>query len=256
MVGNLEQLVNEASAAGAPLLAVTSGGRLAEVAARRGSVIRIPGGLTPRSALGYLMIPALAALERWGLAGSWGDEVEEAATALEEIASATGPEIPTAQNPAKRLAEQLLGRIPAVYAASPDVGPAARRWKCQFNENSKTLATWNVFPELAHNETVWWEAPPDVARMFAVVVLLAGDEPERLLRQVRLACDLAFRPGGGIHDIRGRGTGRLARLLSLVLLGDLTSVYLAYLRGVDPTPTRAIEALKRGMRGEGRTPHA
>jgi glucose/mannose-6-phosphate isomerase len=250
-------LASEASAAGATLLAVTSGGRLAEIAERRGSTLRIPDGRSPRASLGYLMVPALAALERWGLAGPWGDEVEGAASVLEEVASGASPEIPTPQNPAKRLAEHLLGRVPAVYAACPDVEPAARRWKCQFNENSKTLATWNVFPELAHNETVGWEAPPEVAAMFAVVVLLAGDEPERLLRQVRLARDLVFRPGGGIHDVRGRGPGRLARLLSLVLLGDLTSVYLAYLRGVDPTPTRAIEALKRGLRGdgEGRDPH-
>ncbi len=244
-------IAEEASRAGAPLLAITSGGRLAETAGRNGRVMRVPGGLPPRAALGYLMIPVLAALERWGMAGLWGDEVQEAATALEMIAAEAGPDVPTTWNPAKRLAEQLAGRIPAVYAASPDVEPAARRWKCQFNENSKTLATWNAFPELAHNETVGWEAPPNLAGMFAPVLLFAGDEPERLLRKIRLACDLAFRSAAGIYEVRGRGSGRLARLLSLVLLGDLTSIYLAYLRGVDPTPVAVIEALKGRMRAEG-----
>jgi glucose/mannose-6-phosphate isomerase len=242
-------LAQAASDAGATLVAVTTGGRLAEMVARTGSVIRVPGGRAPRAALGYLMITALAALERWGLGGSWAEEVEEDATVLDEIAAEVGPDVPTVRNPPKRLAEQLVGRIPAVYAATPKVEAAARRWKCQFNENSKTLATWSAFPELAHNEAVGWEAPPDIASKFAVVTLLAGDEPEDVLRQVRLACDLVFRPAAGIHTVRARGVGRLARLLSLILLGDVTSVYLAYLRGVDPTPVRAIDTLKAQMRG-------
>ena len=242
-------LARAASDAGATLVAITTGGPLAEVVRHTGSVIRVPGGRAPRAALGYLMIPALAALERWGLGGPWAEKVEEAATALDEIAAEVDPDVPTVRNPAKRLAEQLVGRIPAVYAATPEVEAAARRWKCQFNENSKTLATWSAFPELAHNETVGWEAPLDIASKFAVVMLLAGDESEPVLRQVRLACDLVFRPASGIHTVRGRGAGRLARLLSLILIGDVTSVYLAYLRGVDPTPVRAIEALKAQMRG-------
>ena len=43
---------------------------------------------------------------------------------------------------------------------------------------------------------------------------------------------------------RARGESRLERVLSLVLLGDLVSVYLAALEGVDPMPVEAIERLK------------
>ena len=32
--------------------------------------------------------------------------------------------------------------------------------------------------------------------------------------------------------------------MSLVLLGDLVSLYLAVLRGIDPTPVRVIDDLK------------
>jgi len=243
-------MAEEASRAGATVLSITSGGRLLEAGGRIGGAIRVPGGLAPRAALGYLAISALAALERWGLVGACGEEVREAAEVLEGVAAEAGPDVAASRNPAKRLAEQIAGRVPAVYAASPAIAAAAHRWKTQFNENSKTHATWNVFPELTHNEVVGWEAPPDVTGMFAVIVLLAGDEPERLLRQVRLACGQAFHPAAGVYEIRGRGTGPLSRLLSLVLLGDLTSIYLAYLRGVDPTPVEAIDALKRALRAE------
>jgi glucose/mannose-6-phosphate isomerase len=237
--------VAHAERAGAVVFAIASGGTLAQAAKRAGVVV--PGGLAPRAALGYLMLPALAALERWELAEPCAKDVEEAAHVLEEIAAECGPDVPTLRNPAKRLAEQLAGRIPAVYAASPGLEAAARRWKCQFNENSKTLATWATFPELNHNETVGWGAPAALAAHFTVVMLLDGTEAPRLARRVRLTSDLALGPAAGVHEVRARGKGRLSRLLSLVLIGDLVSIYLAYLRGVDPAPVEIIDAIKQGL---------
>ena len=81
-----------------------------------------------------------------------------------------------------------------------------------------------------------------------MVVLLDGTEPARILRRVQLTSDLAFHPASGVHQVRARGAGRLARLLSLVLMGDLVSIYLAYLRGVDPTPVEIIDAIKQRLR--------
>lgn len=232
---------------GATLVAITSGGRLAEIAGDH--VVRIPGGLAPRAALGYLMIPALAALDRWGVSGPYAGDVEEAAAVLREVASEVGPLVPAARNTAKGLAEHLAGCVPAVYAGSPEVEAAARRWKCQFNENSKTFSTWNTFPELTHNEIVGWNGPAEVLRRVGVVLLFGGEESERAVRRIRATCDLAFRTAAGVHEIRARGKSRLSRLLSLVLTGDVTSIYLAYLRGVDPTPVDAIDAIKSRMRG-------
>ena len=237
--------VAQAERAGATVFAVTSGGQLAQ--AKHAGVV-VPAGLAPRAALGYLMFPALAALERWELAGPCAKDVEETAGMLEGIAAECGPDVPTVRNPAKRLAEELAGRVPAVYAGSPGIEAAARRWKCQINENSKTLATWNVFPELNHNETVGWGAPAALASHFAVVVLLEGTEPAHLMRRIGLTSDLALGPAAGVHEIRARGRGRLARLFSLVFIGDLVSIYLAYLRGVDPTPVEIIDAIKQGLR--------
>jgi glucose/mannose-6-phosphate isomerase len=235
----------EARRLGATVLAITSGGRLPDLA---GATVRVPGGLAPRAALGYLMMPALAALERWRVVTPCGGEVEEAADILGEIGAECAPPVPTAQNPAKRLASALAGRIPAVYAASPVVEPAARRWKCQFNENSKTFSTWNMFPELTHNEVVGWGAPPEVRGILSAIILIEGAEPERVLRRIRITTEVALRRAAGVHEVCGRGTSRFSKLLSLVLLGDLVSIYLAYLRGVDPAPVEAIDSIKRQMR--------
>jgi len=257
--GETEETLAAAEAAldaGAPLLAVTSGGRLADLASRRGSVVTVPGGLAPRAALGYLATPVLAALERWEIIGPCAEEIAEATAVLDLVAEDAGPGVPVARNPAKQLAAQLDGRIPVVYAGAPEMESVARRWKCQFNENSKTVAMWNTFPELAHNESAGWGGPAEITGLLTVIVLLGGEESDRARRRIRLARDLTFRPAAGVHEVHGRGASRLARLFSLVLLGDLTSIYLAYLRGVDPTPIEAIDALKRGMREEGGPPAA
>jgi len=238
--------VDQAERAGATVFAITSGGPLAPAARRAG--VLVPGGLVPRAALGYMLLPMLALLERWDLAGPCGQEVEETASVLETLAAECARDVPAPRNPAKRLAEHLADRIPAVYAASPGLEAAAHRWKTQFNENSKTLATWSAFPELNHNETVGWGAPAPLSGPVAVVALLDGTEPPRLAHRIRLTIDLALGGAAGVHEVRARGSGRLARLLSLVLMGDLVSVYLAYLRGVDPTPTEIIDTIKQRLR--------
>ena len=238
---------DQAVRAGASVLAITSGGRLAEIA--RDRVVRIPRVLAPRAALGYLMVSALAALDRWGLCDPCAGDVRDAAAVLREVASEIGPLVPTPRNKAKRLAGRLSGCVPAIYAGSPEVEAVARRWKTQFNENSKVFATWNTFPELTHNEIVGWSGPPEFLKSVAVIVLLGGEESDRAMRRIRSTSELAFQRAADVHEVRGRGGNRLSRLLSLVLLGDVTSVYVAYLRDVDPTPVDAIDAIKSRMRG-------
>ena len=233
--------------AGARLVAITSGGRLAALAGRHGTVLSVRGGLQPRAALAYLLAPMLAALAAWGMVPPVDREVDEAVAVLDAVAREAGPDVPAGDNLAKDLARRWADRIPAVYAGSPDVAPAARRWKTQLNENAKTLALWDAFPELTHNEVVGWGLPADLAGRLAAVVLLSGSEGPADLRRIRVTQETALRRAADVCEVRARGEGMLARVLSLVLLGDLASVYLAYRRGIDPTPVAAIDAVKRGV---------
>jgi glucose/mannose-6-phosphate isomerase len=47
-----------------------------------------------------------------------------------------------------------------------------------------------------------------------------------------------------IVEVQAEGEGRLAQLLDLIYVGDLTSVYLALDNDVDPGPIDAIDQLK------------
>jgi len=44
--------------------------------------------------------------------------------------------------------------------------------------------------------------------------------------------------------VRSRGSSRTDRVISLVLLGDLLSLYLSVLRGADPVEIDVLHALK------------
>jgi len=56
--------------------------------------------------------------------------------------------------------------------------------------------------------------------------------------------------GASAETVVTCGSSTLARLFSLVQLGDYVSLYLALLYGVDPTPVEAIESFKRHLAGE------
>jgi len=54
-----------------------------------------------------------------------------------------------------------------------------------------------------------------------------------------------------LFEVWSQGEGVLARMLSAVCIGDFASVYLALLRGVDPTPVETISLLKARMKRSG-----
>ena len=61
---------------------------------------------------------------------------------------------------------------------------------------------------------------------------------------------LLRKAGVSILSAEASDGGALAQMMSLVLLGDYVSTYLAFLSGVDPTPTKVIDQLKTWLRDQ------
>jgi glucose/mannose-6-phosphate isomerase len=228
---------------------IASGGALAGLAEERGlPLLAVPAGGQPRASLGYLAMPLLATLEAAGLCADFSADIDETAALLRAGNEALGPQASKATNAARRLAGRLHQKQVVVYGAGLTV-PAARRWKGQVNENAKAPAFWNELPELDHNELMGWTSLPHVAAATLAVFLDDAHGDARLLRRARLtAAELEAR-GVAVERVETRGASRLARLFSLVQFGDYTSVYLALLYGVDPTPVAAIEEFKAKLAG-------
>jgi glucose/mannose-6-phosphate isomerase len=246
--GETAEVLSAAEAAIArhvPLVAVTAGGALGALAdSQRLPRVTLPSGLMPRMALGYLVFPSLAILAGCGAAVATSTEIDEALDVLTEQAGDLGPGRPGAKNDAKTLALALGDRMPAVYGG-PLTATAAYRWKTDLEENAKTLAVAGAVPEMNHNEIEAWRSP---AAGDCHVLLLrdAADAPEITARFVLLR-ELLGGSAGGVDEAWTRGRGRLARLLSLVYLGQWTSYYVAMLRGIDPWPVPMLDEVKRRL---------
>jgi glucose/mannose-6-phosphate isomerase len=233
--------------AGAKIVVATTGGPLAERArGDRVPVVPLPGGFQPRAAVGYSLVAALETVALAGAGPSLRGEVEAAASLAEGLAAEWGPDSGE-DSEAKALARRLEGTAP-VFMGAGLTAPAAYRWKCQLNENAKLPAFWSVLPEADHNEICGWASAAELGA-FSAVVLEDPAADSRIARRSELTAELAGAGARVVERVSARGETALERLVSLVLLGDLVSLYLAVLRGVDPVAIEAIDALKRQLSG-------
>ena len=129
--GNTEETLSSfqaAKARGCSLLAISTGGALQREA--------LASGVThwyfnhtgqPRTAIGWSFGLLLALATRLGFIHNQQKDIDKAVAVMAQQYKQLEPSVPLVENPAKRLAGQLLGRNIAIFAAG-EVGVIARRW--------------------------------------------------------------------------------------------------------------------------------
>jgi glucose/mannose-6-phosphate isomerase len=225
---------------------ISSGGSLLEFAEKLNvPYLRVPAEMPPRAASPYLFVPQLVLFEKMRLVSGVSQDLNEGTKLLEETNCENFPENPMKSNPAKSLASGINGTVPVVYGFGIYRG-VALRWKQQFNENAKVPAKWEAFPELDHNEIVGWERAGEQAKAFSTVFI--RDKTEAAEIRSRIETTKALMPkASNKFEVWSQGKSTLAKILSTILIGDFTSIYLAVLRGVDPTPVQTIVTLKKKL---------
>ncbi|HET8976227.1 MAG TPA: bifunctional phosphoglucose/phosphomannose isomerase [Solirubrobacterales bacterium] len=223
-----------AEALGAQRIVATTGGQLAESArAADVPVVGLPSGMPPRAAVGYMFAVAAEHARLCGAAPGLRTEIDSTAAHLEARRDALAER-------AAEIAERIGDATPVIHGADL-TAPAAYRWKCQVNENAKLPALWSVLPEANHNEIASWG---ESGGRLAAVMLTDSDQHPRIHRRFEASAAVVGEGGAEAIAVEVEGETRTARLLELVMLGDLVSLELAARRGVDPTPIEAIEGLK------------
>ena len=234
-----------AVAAGARRAVLTTGGTLAELARAEGvPVIGVPSGMQPRAAVVYGTVASLECAALCGAAPSLHAEIDSASALLERLVEEWGPGAPE-DSLAKSIARELQATVPVVHGSGATVA-VARRWHTQVNENAKTPAFWSELPEASHHEICGWERGPRRAPLSAVFLHDSDNHP-RLARRIELMAGEVAAAGAPSVQVPAYGESRFERVLAQVLLGDLVSVYLAVLEGVDPTPIEAITRFKQHL---------
>ena len=234
---------------------ITSGGELEREGTEAGAaLLKVPGGLPPRAAIGYLLTPLVRLAVSAGIFPLSTEEFRLVLRKTAKLLAKCSLEADSTENSALQLAKRLYGKIPLIYCGDGLLPGTAYRWKCQFNENSKHMAFANLFPELGHNEVMAWECPEKLREDLFLIMLTDRDDHPRVSRRMEATFSRLGQLAGGaikIDSVGGEGpAGRLARLLSILVLGDLTSVYLAVEYGKDPTPIGKIEEIKNLLKME------
>jgi glucose/mannose-6-phosphate isomerase len=249
--GNTEETVSaiaQAEAKGAQIAVITGGGKLAQLARDRGyPLVLLPRLVQSRYGLLYNFRALLLLAEQAGLLGATDVSVqlEHAARFIENATADWLPTVPTARNPAKQLALEIIGESAVIYSG-PKLAPIAAKWKMNLNENAKHIAWWNQLPEFSHNEFIGWTKQP-TAKPYSVIELRSQLEHPQIQKRFVVSERLlsGLRPQPNVVAVQGNDL--LEQLLWASAYGDFVTLYVAILNGLNPTPVELVDCFKKMM---------
>ena len=249
--GDTEETIESAIAAhdaGASLIAVTTGGRLAELARQWDAPLYAvdPSIPMPRAAVGAITVAPLVALERIGLLFGVDAMVDAAADQLRKRRNLGDAESDSVSDVIRRIGAGNV--LPIFYGGGSLGSVAAGRAKAQVNENVKIPAYASAMPELCHNELAGWDlaGPTEQDSPLVVFALRHDFEHPQIARRYDFARRVLSEAQIPVpyHEVRARGEGPMAQLFDLIFEVDRLSLRMAAAAGRDPGPIPLLTDLK------------
>jgi glucose/mannose-6-phosphate isomerase len=248
--GNTEETVSafkEALARKCQIVCITSGGTVEKLAKKNGCLlIKIPGGLQPRCALGYSFFTLLILFTKLKFISDKSKEINDVIINLEQ-ALTEYTNVAFAENESLRIAAVLKDKLPIIYSSADVLDIVNLRWRGQISENAKMLAYGNLYPEMNHNELVGWKLNEDILKKTVVIFLEDAKDNVRIKMRMKITEKVFKKYTSNILHLNSDCKTGLARIFDLIYLGDWVSYYLAILNEVNPTPVDAISHLKKQL---------
>lgn len=247
--GNTEETIEVMRSAhrrGAKMMAISSGGTVAELAAGWGIPwFNVDSTIPqPRAAIGALFVPLYVAMEVVGLVSNATDSLKDAISHLKRRVGQVNE--PGGIAMVDSAAKLIAGRIPLIWGSDGIGAVAASRLRTQINENAKSIAISSTVPELCHNELAGWGQLGDITRqLVAVVAMRHIDESEAIIKRYDFLREVVSESVGGIIELYAEGDTVTARMFDLIFLGDLISLEVARIEQIDPGPVPVLDRMKR-----------
>lgn len=217
-----------------PALVISSGGKLTEMAkANNIPSILLLGGIQPRMGVGCSFGALMGVLTKLGILA---DKTADLKTAKTEIIK----NLEIFENKGKEVVSYIHGQTPIIYA-SERLKSIAMIWKIMFNENSKTPAFWNFFPELNHNEMVGFNNPQ---ANFSLIILRDEMDHPRNLKRFQMTDSLLKNYGLKVAFVDAPTGEMIFKIFALLQIGCFASYHLALAYEIDPTPVHMVERFK------------
>ena len=233
-IANLQQAIERKCM----VICITTGGEMERIATSHGiQTVMIPGGMPPRSCLGYSLVVQLYILYKTGC--TTDQYIIQLPGAIKLLESSKDK----IKSDAAEFGKTLQNTLPLIYTGAEHASIGVR-WKQQINENSKMHCFAHEIPEMNHNELVSFHQPND---QLSVVLLRDHHDHQRIHKRFELVKELIAGKAGSVIEIYSEGDSQLERLFYFIHLGDWLSVYLAHANGVDPMKIEILDELKRRL---------
>ncbi len=249
--GDTEETISATKLAvekGAQVVCVTSGGALSELARSKNlPVLQLPKNYTSRQAFGYLFFPVYHLLGHLKLLRNYDAELKELIQFVKKIGERNDYPHVRGYVLSRELANTIHNKIPIIYSTAPYLKSVSLSWKNEIQQKAKSLAFFNVIPEMNHNEIIGWEMDSPLLKNFIVIFLENKDVHPRILKRIELTKKIIKSKGVEVVDIYADGTTVMEKVFCLILLGDWVSYYLALLYKKDPSEIAHVDYLKEEM---------
>jgi glucose/mannose-6-phosphate isomerase len=220
------------------VVAITTGGKIEKLSKKYNIPwVKIPFGIQPRSATGYIFTSLVKILSNSKIIENKSKEILQLAKDLKKLDQ---------EKKGREIAKKLANKIPLIYASNK-FKCLARIWKIKFNENSKIPAFFNYFPELNHNEMAGFTQINKKNNYFYIIILRDKNDCLRNLKRMELFANLVKTKRINVDFINIKEGGILFKIFSTLVLGDWISYYLALEYKIDPAPVKIVEEFKKKL---------
>ena len=231
---------------------ISSGGKLLEQAEIHDKAfIKVPKGLQPRNAFGYLTQAVMKILDV-NEGTKYMEQLEEAGGYISDLFFLDPLEPDYREKDlvtlAYSIAQKLKKKTAIIYGGTPMTQLVASRWKTQINENSKSRAFTGDMPEVHHNEILSWNADPRGSKKYILIFLRDKNEHPQIAKRFDYTEEV-LKDKVSVVNIFSKEKETIKSLMELVLLGDLVSLCLAEYLNVDPQNIDTIEEIKKLLKG-------
>ena len=229
-------------------IVISSGGKLIDMAIKEGKeYIKIPSGLQPRAAFGYLTL-AVSKIIDIVEGSNYVSQLNEASSYIDKL-SKKGDKSDI-NKLSIDICESINKKTAVIYSGTEVSKVVSTRWKTQINENAKSKAFVGHLPEVHHNEILSWDADKDDSKKNYIVIFIRDqNEHTQIKKRFELTKDLIGEKVDITEVNLANQESTLKTLLELVLLGDLVSLNLAAKLAIDPNNIKTIEKLKKLLGG-------
>jgi glucose/mannose-6-phosphate isomerase len=251
--GSTEEVLSVASQiknTKAKIIVISTGGKLIDLALEnKWPHFKFdPGELAaqPRLGLGFTLAGLAGIFRKLNIYPFTKKHIEEMISAMNDVIDTCALAVPTVENPAKTVAEELKGRAIIVVSAE-HLRANAHILQNQINETAKQYCTFLTLPELNHHFMEGLTYPANFFSKFTVLMLRSEHYHERTQKRFDLTANVFERQGGQVIDYQARGENVMAEASEILQFGSFLSYYMGMLNEVAPENIPFVNEFKKKL---------